>query len=98
MDVTENPLRVEEVSKAVITASSVPVVLAACPREVRDCLEGARGGAELSFEQGLLLATAEGESLHALVGHFPISALYVHSDPMLTFVVLWASLVQSTMR
>jgi FO synthase len=67
MDVTENPLRVEEESKAVTTASSVPAVLAACPREVRDCLEAARSGAELSFEQGLLLATAEGAALDALV-------------------------------
>ena len=67
MDMTENLLRVEEVSKAVTTASSVPVALAACPSEVRDCLEAARGGAELSFEQGLLLANAEGASLDALV-------------------------------
>src|SRR5258708_21863005 len=67
MDVTKNPPRVEEVSKAVTTASSVPVVLAACPREVRDCLEAAHGGAELSFDQGLLLAAAEGAALDALV-------------------------------
>src|SRR6266478_5856528 len=67
MDVTKNPPRVEEVSEAATTAPSVPVVLAACPREVRDCLEAARGGAELSFDQGLLLATAEGAALDALV-------------------------------
>jgi FO synthase len=67
MDVTENPLRVAEMSKAVTTASSVPVVLAACPREVLDCLEAARSGAELSFEQGLLLATADGAALDTLV-------------------------------
>ncbi|HVS89490.1 MAG TPA: 5-amino-6-(D-ribitylamino)uracil--L-tyrosine 4-hydroxyphenyl transferase CofH [Candidatus Acidoferrum sp.] len=67
MDVTENPLGVEEVSKDVTTDSSVPVVLAACPREVLDCLEAARSGEELSFEQGLLLATSEGAALDALV-------------------------------
>src|SRR6267378_943466 len=42
-------------------------LLAACPREVRDCLEAVRSGAELSFEQGMLLATAEGAALDALV-------------------------------
>jgi FO synthase len=42
-------------------------VLAACPREVRDCLEAARSGAELTFEQGLLLANSEGAALQALV-------------------------------
>jgi 7,8-didemethyl-8-hydroxy-5-deazariboflavin synthase CofH subunit len=67
MDVTENPLRVEDVSKAVTTASSVPVALAAYPREVRDCLDAARGGSELTFEQGLLLANAEGAGLQALI-------------------------------
>jgi len=67
MDVTENPLRVAEVSEAVTTASSVPVALAACPREVLDCLEAALSGAELSFEQGLLLATADGAALDTLV-------------------------------
>jgi 7,8-didemethyl-8-hydroxy-5-deazariboflavin synthase CofH subunit len=34
---------------------------------VRDCLEATRSGSELSFEQGLLLATAEGAALDALV-------------------------------
>jgi 7,8-didemethyl-8-hydroxy-5-deazariboflavin synthase CofH subunit len=34
---------------------------------VRDSLEAARGGAELSFEQGLLLATSDGAALDALV-------------------------------
>jgi FO synthase len=67
MDVTENPLRVEEVSKALTTTTSVQAALAACPHEVRDCLEAARSGAELSFEQGLLLATVEGAALDALV-------------------------------
>ncbi len=39
----------------------------ACSAGVRECLESARGGAELSFEQGLQLATAEGAELDALV-------------------------------
>ena len=41
--------------------------LASCSSEVRECLEAARAGAELSFEQGLLLATAGGATLDALV-------------------------------
>ena len=40
--------------------------LEACPAEVRDCLQEAMGGAELTFEQGLQLATAEGAALEAL--------------------------------
>jgi FO synthase len=67
MDVTENPPRIEEARKGDATLPSVNAALAACPSEVRDCLEAARGGAELSFEQGLLLATAEGAALDALV-------------------------------
>jgi 7,8-didemethyl-8-hydroxy-5-deazariboflavin synthase CofH subunit len=39
----------------------------ACPAGARECLEAARGGAELSFEQGLRLATAEGAELDALI-------------------------------
>jgi 7,8-didemethyl-8-hydroxy-5-deazariboflavin synthase CofH subunit len=39
----------------------------ACPAGVRECLEAARNGAELSFEQGLQLATAESAALDALV-------------------------------
>jgi 7,8-didemethyl-8-hydroxy-5-deazariboflavin synthase CofH subunit len=39
----------------------------ACPAGVRECLEAVRNGAELSFEQGLQLATAEGAALDALV-------------------------------
>jgi 7,8-didemethyl-8-hydroxy-5-deazariboflavin synthase CofH subunit len=42
-------------------------VLASCSSEVRECLETARDGAELTFEQGLLLATAGGATLEALV-------------------------------
>jgi 7,8-didemethyl-8-hydroxy-5-deazariboflavin synthase CofH subunit len=39
----------------------------ACPPEVREILYAAASGDELTFEQGLLLATAEGSSLQALV-------------------------------
>jgi 7,8-didemethyl-8-hydroxy-5-deazariboflavin synthase CofH subunit len=39
----------------------------ACLAEVREILHAAAGGAELTFEQALLLATAEGPSLEALV-------------------------------
>ena len=46
---------------------SVNAAMEACPASVRECLEAARDGVELSFEQGLRLATAEGPSLDALV-------------------------------
>jgi len=39
----------------------------ACLAEVREILHAAAGGAELTFEQARLLATAEGSSLEALV-------------------------------
>jgi 7,8-didemethyl-8-hydroxy-5-deazariboflavin synthase CofH subunit len=39
----------------------------ACPGEVRECLHAVLGGEELTFEQGLNLATAEGAALEALV-------------------------------
>src|SRR5256886_12648707 len=42
-------------------------VLEACPAEVREILHAAASGAELTFEQGLLLARAEGSALDALV-------------------------------
>jgi 7,8-didemethyl-8-hydroxy-5-deazariboflavin synthase CofH subunit len=42
-------------------------VLESCPSETRECLHAAMGGADLTFEQGLLLATAEGAALNALV-------------------------------
>jgi 7,8-didemethyl-8-hydroxy-5-deazariboflavin synthase CofH subunit len=61
------PLRTEETHLPGTAAPSVNAALAACPREVLDCLEAARSGAELSFEQGLLLATSEGAALDALV-------------------------------
>jgi FO synthase len=41
--------------------------LDSCSSEVRESLEAARAGAELSFEQGLLLATAGGATPDALV-------------------------------
>jgi 7,8-didemethyl-8-hydroxy-5-deazariboflavin synthase CofH subunit len=41
--------------------------LAACEPDVRECLHAAISGAELGFEQGLKLATAEGATLPALV-------------------------------
>jgi 7,8-didemethyl-8-hydroxy-5-deazariboflavin synthase CofH subunit len=39
----------------------------ACPAAVRECLEAACAGADLSFEQGLLLATAGGGALDTLI-------------------------------
>ncbi|MCU1318164.1 MAG: fbiC [Candidatus Acidoferrum typicum] len=39
-----------------------------CPPEVRGILQAVTSGAELTFEEGLLLATAEGSALDALVG------------------------------
>jgi 7,8-didemethyl-8-hydroxy-5-deazariboflavin synthase CofH subunit len=41
--------------------------LQACPADVREYLYKARDGAELTFEEGLRLATAEGPALNALV-------------------------------
>jgi len=49
------------------TESKLCGVLASCSSEVRECLEAARDGAELTLEQGLLLATAGGATLEALV-------------------------------
>jgi FO synthase len=40
---------------------------AECPADVQQCLQTAVGGGELSFEQGMKLATAEGAALEALV-------------------------------
>jgi len=42
-------------------------IFALCSADVRECLEATRDGAELSFDQGLLLATAGGATLDALV-------------------------------
>ena len=41
--------------------------IAACPAEMRDCLHSVIGGDDLTFEQALFLATAEGSLLEALV-------------------------------
>jgi 7,8-didemethyl-8-hydroxy-5-deazariboflavin synthase CofH subunit len=38
-----------------------------CSAEIQECLETVLGGGELSFEQGMKLATAEGAALEALV-------------------------------
>jgi len=48
-------------------AARLQTALASCPPQLRECLEAARSGRELTFEQGLLLATAEDHSLDALV-------------------------------
>jgi len=45
----------------------VAAALEVCPAEVRDCLQAAMCGADLTFEQGLQLATAEGAALEALL-------------------------------
>jgi 7,8-didemethyl-8-hydroxy-5-deazariboflavin synthase CofH subunit len=45
----------------------VPAALRACPAEVRDCLQLAMAGGDLSFEQGLQLAIAEGPALEGLL-------------------------------
>jgi FO synthase len=50
-----------------IGGSKLQDALALCSSEVRACLEAACDGAELNFEQGLLLATEEGLTLEALV-------------------------------
>lgn len=44
-----------------------PAALEACPAEVRDCLQLAMAGLDLSFEQGLKLATANGAVLEGLL-------------------------------
>src|SRR5467141_4054810 len=49
-----------------INGTALPAV-ETCPAEVREILHAAASGAELTFEQGLLLATAEGAALDALV-------------------------------
>src|SRR5467141_3418607 len=50
-----------------INGTALPAV-ETCPAEVREILHAAASGPELTFEQGLLLATAEGSALDALVG------------------------------
>src|SRR5438445_3300575 len=51
---------------AAINGSSIPAA-EACPAEIREILHAAASGEELTFEQGLILATAEGSVLEALV-------------------------------
>src|SRR5215472_4170119 len=46
---------------------TLTAALQSCPPDVRECLEIARTGGELTFDQGLLLATAEGAALEALI-------------------------------
>src|SRR6202521_402449 len=67
MSATNIPLRTEGAHLPGAAATSLDAALAACPREVRDCLDAARSGSELSFEQGLLLANTEGAALDALI-------------------------------
>lgn len=55
------------VGRPSVARGSLEDSLSVCPPEVRDCLEAARGGANLTFEQGLVLATAEGPALQALI-------------------------------
>jgi len=49
------------INGAVLTA------MESCPESVREILHAATSGAELTFDQGLLLATAEGPALEALI-------------------------------
>ena len=49
------------------TKPSVTSVLEDCPAQVREMLLAAASGEELNFEQGLVLATADGPALAALV-------------------------------
>lgn len=67
MNLTENPSRLAGPERLPSAPSYAEAALATCPREVRDILESVRGGAELDFAQALTLATAENESLRALV-------------------------------
>jgi FO synthase len=50
------------------TINAAPLTaLDPCPPDVREILQSAMSGAELTFEQGLLLATADGSALQALI-------------------------------
>jgi len=49
-----------------INGSSIPAA-EACSAEIREILHAAASGEELTFEQGLILAAAEGSALEALV-------------------------------
>jgi 7,8-didemethyl-8-hydroxy-5-deazariboflavin synthase CofH subunit len=52
---------------AAAAAERIHAAIPACPADVRESLEAARDGHELSFEQGLRLATADGAALDALI-------------------------------
>jgi len=67
MSLTQNPLRLAPPEKPPAHSPDVEAALAACPSEVREILESVRTGVELNFTQALTLATAQGESLDALV-------------------------------
>jgi 7,8-didemethyl-8-hydroxy-5-deazariboflavin synthase CofH subunit len=67
MSASNIPMRTEGAPLPGAAATNLDAALAACPREVFDCLDAARSGSELSFEQALLLANAEGAALDALV-------------------------------
>jgi 7,8-didemethyl-8-hydroxy-5-deazariboflavin synthase CofH subunit len=54
-------------SAATPAARTANAAMETCLVDVRECLEAACAGAELTFDQGLLLATAEGAALDALV-------------------------------
>ena len=67
MSLTQNPLRLAPPEKPPAHSPDVEAALAACPSEVCEILESVRTGVELNFTQALTLATAQGESLDALV-------------------------------
>jgi len=56
----------DEMATSPRNASTLAAV-EACPADARDCLLAAINGAELTFDQGLLLATASGPALEALI-------------------------------
>jgi 7,8-didemethyl-8-hydroxy-5-deazariboflavin synthase CofH subunit len=67
MNLTQNPLPLGQPERLSASPPEMEAALSACPGEVRDILESVRGGAELSFAEALTLATAQNESLDALV-------------------------------
>jgi 7,8-didemethyl-8-hydroxy-5-deazariboflavin synthase CofH subunit len=74
------------VSNEAMSKKAVSGALAECAPSARDPLESALQGQELSFEQGLRLATAEGADLEALVA----VANYLRSETVgetITYVV-----------
>ncbi len=67
MNLTENPLRRAHPEWRLASSPNMQDVLAVCVPEVRDILESLCGGAEPDFAEGLTLATAQNNSLEALV-------------------------------